>query len=159
MSIEKMYYLRQNGELEAARDLMAKLVEDTPENSFYHYQMAWCYDNLGQEKDAIIYYENAFKLGLDFEHRLNASIGYGSTCRALGYYEQANTIFTQALKEFPTNNALKIFHAMTQFNLHAHEESMNTLLQIILDTTNDPEIQSYNKAIDFYRSQLTTIWP
>jgi len=156
--LQHIITLRKNGQLEEANQLMVALVQEQPENGYYQFQCAWTYDSLGKEKDAVPHYEKAIQLGLDPEILVDAYLGLGSTYRTLGQYEQSNRIFEQALSEFPEAEHLKVFYAMTLYNLSEHSNAMETLLNIVIQTTNHKEIKDYSKAIKFYSDKLDQTW-
>lgn len=47
---------------------------------------------------------------------------------------------------------------MTLYNLKEHQEAMEILLQCLLKTSVDEDIQSYKKAIEFYSDKLDETW-
>ncbi|WP_155592274.1 tetratricopeptide repeat protein [Lysinibacillus cavernae] len=150
--------LRENGQLVEANKLMVALVKDHPENAYYQFQCAWTYDSLGQEKEAVPHYEKAIQLGLEPVVLVDAYLGLGSTYRTLGQYEQAKRILQQAIDLFPEAEHVKVFYAMTLYNLGEHEKSMETLLNTLLLTTNHQGIKDYRKAIHFYSDKLDQTW-
>ncbi|KUF35809.1 MULTISPECIES: tetratricopeptide repeat protein [Lysinibacillus] len=156
--IAHLITLRKNGQLEEANQLMVGLVKEHPENAYYQFQCAWTFDSLGKEKEAVPHYEKAIKLGLEPDVLIDAYLGLGSTYRTLGQYEQAEQIFIQAIHEFPEAEHVKVFYAMTLYNLGNHVKSMETLLQTLLRTTNHQGIQDYKKAIHYYSDKLDQIW-
>ncbi|MFE3574852.1 tetratricopeptide repeat protein [Lysinibacillus sp. NPDC059133] len=156
--LQHIITLRENGRLEEANQLMVALVQEKPENAYYQFQCAWTYDSLGKEKEAIPHYEKAIQLGLKPEILLDAYLGLGSTYRTLGQYEQAKRIFEQAISEFPEAEHLKVFYAITLYNLGEHSMAMETLLNTIIHTTNHEGIKDYRKAIKFYSDKLDRTW-
>ncbi len=82
----------------------------------------------------------------------------GSTYRTLGDYEKSQTIFEKGMKSFPENRALQVFYSMTLHNLNEHETAMELLLKSLIETTTDPEIKKYEKAIRFYADKLDQVW-
>ncbi len=156
--LQHIITLRENGQLEEVNQLMVALVQEQPENGYYQFQCAWTYDSLGKEQDAVPHYEKAIQLGLDPEILVDAYLGLGSTYRTLGQYEQSKRIFEQALSEFPEAEHLKVFYAMTLYNLSEHSKAMKTLLNIVIQTTNHKEIKDYSKAIKFYSDKLDQTW-
>ncbi len=149
---------RKNGQLEKANELILKLVEEEPDNALYHYHCAWIYDSLGKEKEAIPHYEKAIHLGLEREDLEGAYLGLGSTYRTLGQYVQSKHVFEQAIQEFPQAEHMKVFHAMTLYNLGECSKAMETLLNSLIRTTNHEGIQEYSKAIKFYSDKLDQTW-
>ncbi len=158
MNLKNVFTLRQEGRLELARDVMHGLLKLEPENAMYQYQMAWCFDNLGQEKAAVHHYVKAIQLGLPSADLKGAYLGLGSAYRALGEYVLSAETFQSALNDFPENNQFKVFYSMTLFNLNKHEEAMELLLNVLIETTSDKEILNYQKAILFYSNKLNVTW-
>jgi len=97
-------------------------------------------------------------LGLEPEVLVDAYLGLGSTYRTLGQYEQAKRIFEQAIQEFPEAEHVKVFYAMTLYNLGEHAKSMEILLHTLILTTNHQGIQDYKKAIHYYSDKLDQTW-
>ena len=87
-----------------------------------------------------------------------AFLGLGSTYRALGNYEKAKETFLRAISIFPDNHAMKTFYAMTLYNLNEHDKAMEILLTSLINTTSDPTILQYEKALRFYSYQLDKTW-
>lgn len=156
--LQHIITLRENGQLEEANQLMIELVKEQPENGYYQFQCAWTYDSLGKEQEAVPHYEKAIQLGLKPEFLVDAYVGLGSTYRTLGQYEQSKRILEKALSEFPEAEHVKVFYAMTLYNLREHAKAMETLLNIVIHTTNHKEIKNYSKAIKFYSDKLDQTW-
>lgn len=68
-------------------------------------------------------------------------------------------LLEQGALEFPQRAEFKAFLAMTLHNLGAHTEAMELLLTLLADTSNDPGIQDYRKAIKYYADKLEQVWP
>jgi len=64
----------------------------------------------------------------------------------------------KGIENFPENNAMKTFYAMTLYNVGKHREAMEILLTSLAYTTNDSEILSYKRAIEFYTDKLDKTW-
>lgn len=151
--IKKAVELRKKGFLEESNALLLVLVKSNPNDAMVNYQCAWSFDVLERETEAIPYYEKAIALGLPKDDLKEAYLGLGSTYRTIGQYEQSKAVFENALAQFD-DNGLKVFYAMTLYNLKLHEEAMAILLKLLADTSNDSHIQSYAKAIHYYAPQL-----
>ena len=158
MSLKSVLQLRKEGKLEVALQVMERLLEQEPNNATYQYQMAWCNDSLGYEKAAVPFYKRAIELGLPLEQLKGAYLGLGSTYRTLGQYEESRAVLSDGLKAFPDNNELKVFYAMTLYNIGDHNEAMQYLLHVITNTTNDEEVLKYKRAIEFYKDRLDEVW-
>lgn len=149
--------LRKNNKGEEALLILKDLLHLHPNDPNANYQMAWTCDFMGKESEAAPFYEQALANGL-VEDRKGAFLGLGSTYRCLGEYEKSLKTFDQALAEFPNERPLKVFRALTLFNLGRAEESVGDLLIQLLDTTNDTSIKSYDGALRFYSDKLNEAW-
>ena len=149
--------LRKNKKPEEALLILKELLRKHPEDPDINYQMAWTFDSMGNESGAVPFYEKAIQNGLK-EDREGALLGLGSTYRCLGDYEKSLKVFDQAIQEFPANRSLQTFRALTLYNLGRNEESVSQLLVQLLDTTQDPSIKSYEKALRFYSDKLNETW-
>ena len=122
-----------------------------------NYQLAWTCDSLGKESEAVPYYEAALANGLERD-RAGAILGLGSTYRCLGEYEKSLKVLDQGVREFPDQRPLKIFRALTLYNLGRAKESMGDLLVQLVETTADESIRSYQRALHFYSDKLDETW-
>ena len=156
--LETAIRLRDEGRLEESNIILRKLADSNPADPTLQYQYAWSFDVLGQEKDAIPYYERAISLGLAGEDLRGAYLGLGSTYRAIGAYAKSKDVFRDAIETFPHDNALKTFYALTLHNLGEHAAAMEILLTLLADTSSDPDVIAYHKAIKLYASNLDQVW-
>ncbi|MDT0090283.1 tetratricopeptide repeat protein [Listeria marthii] len=146
--------LLQNGDYETARTQALSELKSNPKSAELHYFAAWAHDALGKEDAAIPFYEKALELGLPAADRKEAYIGLGSTYRITGQPEKASSLFQKALQEFPENNALRTFSIMAKYNQGLEKEALEETLLLLTNTTNDKDILSYKKAIQFYAQDL-----
>ncbi|WP_074035405.1 tetratricopeptide repeat protein [Exiguobacterium profundum] len=146
--------LREDGQLEQAKQLFLSLLRKDEKNPRLHAYCAWCYDSLGEERQAVPHYERAIRLGLTGEELAESYLGLGSTYRALGRYAEAEQLFKEAIEQFPNHGALKVFQAMTHYNVGRHEEATGTLLELLASPKADESIARYRRAIAFYARNL-----
>ncbi|MEK3903700.1 MULTISPECIES: tetratricopeptide repeat protein [unclassified Paenibacillus] len=159
-TIEAAMQLRSSGQAEEARTMLLQLLTANESSAELHYQLAWTHDVLGLEREAVSYYEQSLALGLpDAEQKAGAMLGLGSTYRTLGQYTESRALLEQGALEFPQRAEFKAFLAMTLYNLGAHTEAMQLLLTLLADTSTDPGIQDYRKAIKYYADKLEQVWP
>ncbi|WP_154991883.1 tetratricopeptide repeat protein [Priestia megaterium] len=156
--LDKALALRKNGNHKESNELLSELVKEFPGDALYNYQCAWSFDILGEEEKAVPFYQNAIKIGLPPEDMEGAVLGLGSTYRALGEYEKSKDIFLKGMDLFPDNHVIKVFYSMTLYNLKEHSKAMELILKCLLNTTNDNEILSYKKALNFYSDKLDQTW-
>ena len=153
MRVEEAIKLRSLGKLVESNELLKSLVREYPDDAIVNYQCAWSYDVLELEKEAIPYYEKSIALGLPDEDLKEAYLGLGSTYRVIRNYEKSKCIFEEAISKFD-DNSLKVFYAMTLYNLKTHSQSMDILLKLLATTSEDQSIKRYSKAIKYYSSNL-----
>jgi tetratricopeptide (TPR) repeat protein len=157
MTLEKAIKLRSEGKLEESNKILLKLVGENPDDAMINYQCAWSFDVLEKETEAIEYYEKAIALGLPDEDLKEAYLGLGSTYRTIGEYDKSKKTFEVAMKKF-NDKSLKVFYSMTLYNLENHSESMNILLKLLAETSNDNTINDYRRAIEFYSDKLDQVF-
>ncbi|MDA5561170.1 tetratricopeptide repeat protein [Exiguobacterium sp. MMG028] len=146
--------LREEGQLEQAKQLFLSLLRKDEKNPRLHAYCAWCYDSLGEERQAVPHYERAIRLGLTGDELAESYLGLGSTYRALGRYAEAERLFAEAIEHFPNHGALKVFQAMTHYNVGRHEEATSALLELLASPKPDESIARYRRAIAFYARNL-----
>lgn len=156
--LSKAIQLRKDGKPDQAFVLLAELSKSNPNDPTINFQMAWTCDLLGKEREAVPYYERAIFNGLAGEDCKGAMLGLGSTYRCLGEYQKSLKVFDQAISEFPADHSLKVFRALTLHNLGRSEDSIEQLLLLLLDTTSDQSIKTYDKALRFYSDKLSKKW-
>ncbi|WP_110928547.1 tetratricopeptide repeat protein [Bacillus massiliglaciei] len=149
--------LRMRSDHQASNKLLKELARQYPEAAIIQYQCACSHDLLGLETEAVPYYEKALSLGLESGEAQGAYIGLGSSYRISGEYEKSKAILEEGLKKFPENRAIQVFYSMVLYNLGHYGESIKNLLKIVADTSMDPDIQEYQRAIDLYHDKLEPI--
>lgn len=150
--------LRQAKQYHAAKAVVASYLKQAPDDPQIHYQMAWCHDNLGEEAAAVPHYVVAIEQGLDAPDLQEAYVGLGSTYRALGRYDDAYRTLTEGLVHFPQHAVLQTFLALTLHNLDRSADAIEQLIGTLVDTTENPDIQAYARALRFYASRVDETW-
>lgn len=156
--LAKAVALRESGEDERARDLLEQLYAHAPEDGRVNLQCAWIHDKLGLEQEAVPFYERAISAGLEVSDLEAALLGLGSTYRALGRYDEALETLDHAVEEFPEERSLRVFRAMALYNVGRAKEACEILLRLLVDTTSDPKIGGYEKALRVYCRDLDRTW-
>jgi predicted Zn-dependent protease len=150
--------LRENGELEPARQLLLELRREFPEDAQVAVQTAWVHDSIGLEQEAVEHYEAAIAGDLSDDELRGALLGLGSTYRTLGRDEDSDRIFRHGIERFPDFKALRAFRAMTLYNLGRPRDAIEQVLKLLLETTNDPSILRYQRALGAYAEDLDRSW-
>ncbi|RXJ04421.1 hypothetical protein DS745_03280 [Anaerobacillus alkaliphilus] len=143
---------------EAAREILDKLLEADPEDSQVNFYYGSFHDGLGNEREAIPYYEKALANDIQGPNREMAYVQLGSSLRCIGEYEKAMKILSNGLQEFPANGAIKVFLAICYYNTSEHEKSVQLLMTTLLDTSTDQSIQQYKRALTYYKDHLNNTW-
>lgn len=152
------FQLRKEGHLKESNQRLLSLVKESPDDPQLNYQVAWSFDVLGLESEAVPFYEKSIALGLEAEDLEGALLGLGSTYRTLGKYEKSAETLVKGIELLPENHAIKSFYAMTLYNLGRHQEAMEILLKSLAKTSGDKYIQQYRRAIEFYADKLDKVW-
>lgn len=151
--------LRASGRHEEARTLLAALAVAAPHDAELQYETACVHDFLGLESQAIPYYLAALAGELPDHLRRSAYTGLGSTYRTLGRYADAEQVLQEGLRRYPTAAEIRVFMAMVQHNLGRSKVAVESLLGLLAQTSNDPEIRAYATAIEFYAQDVERVWP
>jgi tetratricopeptide (TPR) repeat protein len=158
MSLIKVQALRQTGRHEEARMLVVSLAAQEPGNAELQYEAACVHDFLGDESGAVPYYLAALDGCLPDDQARGAYLGLGSTYRALGEYERAEETLSAGLLRFPGANDLKVFLAMVWHNQGKSGAAVETLLQVIAQTSDDKYVSQYRNAIALYARDIGRNW-
>ena len=156
--LESAVRLREVGDFQGAESLLARVLEEDPDDAETNHQMAWLYDAQGREQEAVPYYVKAVAGDLPDEERRGALLGLGSTFRALGEYPEAVEVLGQGVSEFPADRVMQTFLALALYNIGEHRQAVDLLLKHLVETTSDPGIRSYEKALRFYTGRLDEVW-
>ncbi|MEU8828099.1 tetratricopeptide repeat protein [Streptomyces sp. NPDC048636] len=147
--------LRERGEVEQARRRLVALAADHPEDAEIAYQTAWAHDALGLEAEAVPFYERGLSgPGLSDADRRGALLGLGSTFRVLGRFTEAVDTLRRGVEEFPDDGAFRTFLAMALYNTGHHHDAIRLLLTLLAETSDDPSVRSYRRAIAHYAQDL-----
>ncbi len=154
--IEEAARLMAGGEQDRAEHVLLGVLEECPEDAWANYLMASLCDQRGQERRAVPFYRLALaaREELSEEDLAGAYLGLGSTYRVLGEYEDSRRVLREGLERFPANRALSTFLTLTLYNLGEHREATSTLLKNLVETTGDPDIRDYGRALAFYADRL-----
>lgn len=145
---------RHGGQIEHVLDLLKKLDQRHPHVAEINYQLAWTCDVLGRETEALPYYEKAVALGLAPNELSGALLGLGSTLRMTGNLERSAEVLRSGQMQFPDNREFDIFLALTLHDQGHHTEALKLALTTLCDTTEDPGLTSYQRAIRFHAGKL-----
>jgi tetratricopeptide (TPR) repeat protein len=153
---EEAARLMAGGEHDEAERVLLGLLEERPEDARANYLMASLCDQREQERRAVPFYRRALAAPeeLPAGDLAGAYLGLGSTYRVLGDYEDSRRVLREGLERFPADRALSTFLALALYNLGEHRDATSTLLKNLLETTGDPGIRLYGRALAYYADRL-----
>ena len=150
--------LREQDELEESQAVLLALMDDFPEDPVVLYEVGGSYDVLGEERDAIPYYEDAIEEGLSGPDLQECLICLGSCHRVIGEFAAAVKVLETAVAQFPENKSGHVFLSLAYYANSQKEAAMRTLLDVLLQTTTNEDILSYTDVFEFYKDNLEEIW-
>nr|WP_202886324.1 tetratricopeptide repeat protein [Kribbella sandramycini] len=145
-TIEAAFSRRDRANMQPTIDFFEALLREHPDNPYVLYEVGGSYDTDGQEEKAVGYYERALP-GLSGETKRRCLLQYGSTLRNLDRFDESLAVFKQACAEFPESDSLRVFKALTLHAADHKDKALATLLLIIADRLETPEIKRYEAAI------------
>jgi tetratricopeptide (TPR) repeat protein len=157
-TIARAKELRRNDELEESQKLLLDLLAEHPKDPLVLYEVGGSYDVLGEEKEAIPYYQQAIKAGLDGDDLQECLVCLGSSHRNVGNFDDAVTVLEKAVAQYPDNNSGKVFLALAYYSDGREDESVQLLLDLLLQTTTDKDILAYADPLDYYKDNLDEVW-
>jgi tetratricopeptide (TPR) repeat protein len=145
---------RAHGQAEEIFPRLQKLDARHPNVAEINYQLAWTCDVLGRAAEALPYYEKAIALGLPPNELSGALIGLGSTLRTLGQLERSAEVLRSGKVQFPDNAEFDVFLALTLHAAGHHADALRLALDTLCDTTEDPGLTAYQRAIRHAAAKL-----
>ena len=138
---------RAHGQFEEILPRLKALDERHPNVAEIAYQLAWTCDVLDRPTDALPYYEKAVALGLPPNELSGALLGLGSTLRNLSQLERSAEVLRSGKAQFPDNTEFGVFLALTLHAQGQHAAALQLVLDTLCDTSDDPGITAYQRAI------------
>ena len=77
-------------------------------------------------------------------------MGLGSTYRNIGELERSRKTILEGLVEFDNGREFQVFLAITLYDLDECAEAIQILLQNLAETTQDPNLKTYRRALLYY---------
>jgi len=156
--LEEARKLRDEDELEASQEILLELLDEYPDDATVLYEVGGSYDVLGEEREAIPYYEQAIEAGLEGEDLQECLVCLGSSRRVIGEFEESVAALKTAVSQFPDNKSGHVFLALAYYSNDQKEDAMRTLMEVLLETTENKDIQAYADVFEFYKDHLEEVW-
>jgi predicted Zn-dependent protease len=116
--------------------------------------LAYEHDREGRERDAIRYYDEAYRSGVPVELRRRFLVGYGSTLRKVGRADEAVAILAQAIADDPEYPAYAAFLALALADAGHPKAALATMLGCALDASRPGAFDGYERALTEYHREL-----
>ena len=145
---------RHGGRIEGVLGQLTSLAQAHPHVAEITYQLAWTLDSLGKEAEALPHYEKAIALGLPPNEQSGALIGLGSTLRNLGELDRAAEVLESGALQFPDQPEFEAFLALVRHDQGRKTEALQIAMRTLLDSSDDPGITAYQRALRHYISAL-----
>lgn len=145
-TIDEAFSRRDRDNMQPTIDFFEDLLTKHPGNPYVLYEVGGSYDTAGQEEKALPYYEQALP-GLTGDIKRRCLLQYGSTLRNLDRFDESLEVFKAASQEFPESDSLRVFKALTHHAAGHHDKALATLLLVIADHIDTPELKRYEAAI------------
>ncbi len=153
--IQEARKLRRDDDLGASQELLLALLDDYEKHPLVLFEVGGSYDVLGDEEKAIPYYRRAVAAGLEGDDLQECLICLGNTLGIVGDLDESVTVLESALKKFPDRPSNRVFLALAYHYNNQPDDAVGTLLDVILRTTEDADIQAYAGTLEYYRDELT----
>jgi tetratricopeptide (TPR) repeat protein len=116
---------------------------------------AYACDRDGAEEEAVVFYDAAWKLGVPPEQRAEFLIGYGSTLKNVGRFDESLRILGQAITDGSFPNAARAFLALTLHASGRSSEAVAELSSLLLEVgEQDAGLTRYRKSLSRYAGKL-----
>lgn len=157
-TITEAFNRRDRANMQPTIDFFEDLLTKHPGNPYVLYEVGGAYDTDGQEEKALPYYEQALP-GLTGDTRRRCLLQYGSTLRILERFDESLEVFKAACKEFPASDSLRVFKSLTLHDAGRPDKALATLLLLIADRVDNPELKLYEAAIRGNADHLANLQP
>ncbi len=154
--IENLLSSKSESDREMCIPLLQEHLAAYPGDVRSWYDLACCFDFLGREEEAEPSYKKVFELGsekLPANDQPGFYVGYGSTLRNNGKFDESKSILLQGTSKFPDNNALSVFLGLTLYSSGEHKEA-NVVLLKMAGRLPSNVLDGYDRAIKWYSENL-----
>jgi tetratricopeptide (TPR) repeat protein len=158
-TVEQARELRGKDELEASLELLLPLLEEYYEDALVLFEVGGAYDILGMAPEAIPYYEKAIENGLEDPELEECYVCLGTSHRVIGEFEDSVDVLEQAVERYPESNGAKAFLAIAFYGNGQYAEAVQILMEALLETTADEDLQSYSDTLNYFKDNLDEVWP
>ena len=145
---------RHGGQIESVLKRLHDLDARHPHVAEIAFQIAWTLDTLDRPAEAVAHYERALALGLEPNEHANALVGLGNCLRLAGQGDRAVEVLDKARARFPDNAEFAAYLALALHDTGRHAEALRTLMDAMLDTTEDIGLTAHQRALRYQAGRL-----
>lgn len=147
LALNTIFAARERNNMEPTIAACKQVVRENPGHARALYELGGAYDTAGREEEARHYYELARRAGLAEPYLERWFLQYGSTLRNIGDSDRSLEIFDEAIRLYPSNQALRAFRAITLFDAGKNAQAVGALLGVIAETGQDANLDRYRAAL------------
>jgi [ribosomal protein S5]-alanine N-acetyltransferase len=136
--------------------LLKEYLSKSQDDAEAWYDLAGCYDFIGDEVSAEPCYKKTYELGVDkisAEERARFFVGFGSTLRNNLKFGESSQVLKSSLETFPKYPALDIFLAFTIYSDGKYKSASEHLFKAI-SKIDQKVFDGYERAINWYVENL-----
>ena len=131
---------RHGGQIEGVLDQLQALAQNYPHVAEIAYQLAWTFDSLGKEAEALPQYEKAIALGLPPNEQSEL--------------DRAADVLESGILQFPDQPEFEAFLALVRHDQGRKTDALRIAMNTLLETSDDPGITAYQRALRHYVGEL-----
>ena len=135
-------------------DILQQLLLFRPGDGALHYQLAVTFGMQGDESAALKHYRTALDAGLPEVEEGQAALAFTATLRSQGRFLEAARFLREMLARRPHDDGLRAFLALTLHKLGMHSEAVQTLIRLLVTTSDSSHVQSIAGILSFYADSL-----
>jgi tetratricopeptide (TPR) repeat protein len=145
---------RHGGQVAGLAERLRNLDARHPNVPEIVFQLAWTSEVHGDLKHAAAQYERALALGLQPNDQAAALIGLGNCLRGAGEHARAVEVLEGAKLQFPDYREIDAYLALALHDSGRSGAAVRTLIETLLDSTEDPGLIAHQRALRYHASRL-----
>ena len=154
MTLAEVRALRDAGKHEEHLAAARTLAADEPTNAEAQLEAAIAHDRADREREAIVYYDAAYRLGVPAAVKRSFYVGFGSTLRNVGRADESVAVLAQAVAEDPGYAPFHAFLSLALFSSGHPREALAAMLGVALEVAKAGAFDRYERALSEYHREL-----
>jgi len=154
MTLAEVRALRAAGKHDEHLAAARALVAAEPANGQAQLEAAIAHDHADREREAIGYYDAAYRLGVPASEKRAFYVGFGSTLRNVGRADESVAVLAQAVAEDPGYAPFHAFLALALFSSGHPREALAAMLGVALEVAKAGAFDRYERALGEYHREL-----